>query len=328
MLKKFLAIPFSLIASFSYAGSVISVPIHYDSLSFLEEPLAFNLGDITFNTNGLVDQAVQYDLRNTNNQEEQFNTRAIASFAATTQLSNSWDLGVQYIANYNRLRDDEYTDTASISISDEWGTVALGNVTGSVFELSRRQRGVGNAALSNDNFLGALDQDGAFYSVRYNMVQLAATADAQGNFETGIIFEQPIGQSQYFSSLRVRKANTDNNPIFPGASDTLGAAWVGSYQYASYLLDAQIGYENIDIAGADEKDDFFFSSLGAGYKYGAYSFSLEGGFGRYDGQNMRSASFGNTIDIARGLSFNIGVNYLNQNNEDFAEAVSSLRYNF
>lgn len=302
-----------------------SVPINYDSLSFLEEPLAVEVGPTTLSTNILLDQSVQY---NTTSEEDTYNTRVNGDFLVQTQLPNSWHVKANYIANYNRLADDEYTDNAALSISDEWGTLAGGNVTGSVYEKTRRQRGVGNAVLSNDNFLGGLDETGGFYSVRYNSYELSITADQEGRAEVGVSFERPIGQSSYFTSARIRKGDTSENSSIANDADSLGGAIVGEYRYGSFLIDGQVGYEHIDHGNISSEDDHIFGSLGTQYKSGAYSFSIEGGLGRYNDDEHRSASLGSRIDIARGASLNFGVNYTFSNDHDDTSALGSIRYEF
>ena len=314
------------------AQSPIAVPINYDALSFIEEPLAVDIGGgVTVSTNGLVDQSLDLHIIDANDPdsiEESFNTRAIASIKASTQLSNSWDVSAEYVANYNRLRGDEYQDNMAFTVSDEWGTFSVGNVSETVREMTRRTRGVGNAALSYDDFVGRLDQDALLYTVRHNMVQLAAVVDGQGNAEAAISYAEPIGESQYRTALRFRHGATENNSGFLQDAETYGVAWVGAYYYASYLLDVQIGYEDIQVHNNTGDHDHLFASLGGQYQFGAYRFSLEGAIGELAGNERRAVSLGAAVDIARGLSFNVGVNYKYENDIEFAEAISSMRYAF
>ena len=313
------AIAFS--PSASWAGQ--GVPINYDSLSFAEEPLAVELGPATLSANILLDQAAQY---NTSSEEDTYNTRAIGDLSLQLQLPNSWLVTANYVANYNRLADDEYTDNMALSISDEWGTLAGGNVTGSVREKTRRKRGVGNAALANDDFLGTLDETGGFYAVRYNSYEASVTADMEGRAEAGLSFARPIGKSSYFLSARARRGNTSENGNLGQDADTYGTAIVAEYAFASFLIDTQIGYENVDFANSDNKNDHIFGSLGTQYKTGAYSFSIEGGTGRYDGDDRHAASAGARADIARGASLNLGVNYVHADNDDDTTSLVSIRY--
>ncbi len=315
--------------SFAHADGD-AVPINYDSLSFIEEPLAVELGGVTVNGNFLVDQSAEYS---TNADDDDYNTRAIGDVQAEIELPNTWQLSARYVANYDRLRKDSYEDDVAVSISDEWGTIAGGNVTGAVFENTRRKRGFGNAELKNDSFIGALDEAGGFYSVQYNSYTFSATADQEGRAEVGASFTRPIGKQNYRASLRARKGDTGEDPGdtitavgLPG--DTLGAALVGEVIYASFLADAQVGYENVELDRQAGDNDHVFGSVGFMYKEGAYRFSLSGAAGRYDGDDRRSAAFGSQIDIARGASFNIGVNYEYVNDDDDVTSIGSMRYEF
>lgn len=318
------------VACILFAGQAFAdgrgVPINYDSLSFLENPLAASIGQVTVTGNALFDQSASYDHQQG---RDEYNTRANASILAETQLPNSWRLGLQYIGTYNRLSSDEYNDNVALFIADEWGTIAVGNVTGSVFEETRRKRGIGNAELANDNFLGALDQWGAFYSVRYNSYLLSMTADLEGRAEAGLSFERPIGPSSYFVSARLHKGDLAENE--DGTSgDSYGAALVGAYTYASFTIDSQLGYEVVeDYLGASSDDeDRPFASLGMQYQYGAYALSLEGGVGEFNDNTLQSAALGGRMDVARGMSFNVGVNYSNPQEKSNVTSIGSLRYEF
>lgn len=315
----------SILLPMSASAGGQSVPINYDSLSFLEEPLAVKIGPATLNANMLVDQAAQY---NSSLDEDTYNTRVNGRVALQAQLPNGWKVRANYVANYSRLADDEYTDNAALSVSDEWGTLAGGNVTGSVREKTRRARGAGNAVLANDNFLGGLDEAGGFYSVRYNSYEVSVTADQEGRAEAGLSFERPIGKSNYFVATRVRKGDTTDNSRAGGDGDSLGAGLVAEYTYASVLVDGQIGYENIELNNTDDHNDHVFGSVGAQYKSGAYSFSAEGGLGRYNGDDRRAFALGARVDVARGASVNFGVNYTYSNDRDSTTGLTSLRYEF
>ena len=125
--KKFLLTVFSMMALSSPAlADGQSAPINYDSLSFVEKPLAVEVGPATVNTNILLDQSVQYNARSN---EDAYNTRINGDVAVQTQLPNSWRVKANYVGSYNRLADDEYTDNIAVSIADEWGTVSYTHLT-------------------------------------------------------------------------------------------------------------------------------------------------------------------------------------------------------
>lgn len=302
-----------------------SVPINYDALSFFEEPLAIELGPTTLSARLLADQAAQYDW---SLEDESYNSRVIGDLRLGGQLANGWRVNVNYVGNYNRLAADEYTDNAALAIADAWGTVAAGDVTGAVREVTRRARGAGNANLANDDFLGGLDESGGFYSVRFNSYQLAMTADQSGRAEIGLAFERPIGKRNYFLSARARRGDTSERPGMQPPAETWGAAVVGEYSFASFQIDGQLGFETVDFENADRVDDHVFGSVGFQYKYGAYSFSAEGGLGEYDGDDRHALALGSRIDVARGLSLNLGVNHKSVAGQDQTLAIGSARYEF
>lgn len=306
------------------------LPINYDSISFLKKPMAFSFGPATLSTNVILDQRINYNI---SNDEDTYNSRVNGNFVLETQLPNDWQLGLQYFARYDRLADndenDEYRDDFSFFMSDYWGTVALGNVTQSVFAEARRSSGFGNADLSYDNFIGALDETGSFYNIRFNAYEFLVTADQEGRAEAAFVYEQPVDTDVYFLSARFTKGNTQDNAGFQSAStnETYGAAFVGKYTYASFQLNTQFGYEFIEELD-DRYNDHYFGSLGVLYKYGAYRLSAEGSLANYDKQDRRSFALGSHIDVARGLSWNAGLNYAYEDKTEDLSSIVSLRYEF
>ncbi len=320
---------FSVLFPLSAYADGQGVPINYDNLSFFEEPLATQVGSATLSTNILLDQSVQYNSRSN---DDIYNTRALADFKVEWQLPTSAQIGLQYFASYDRLADnkdqDKYSDNLAFFVSDEWGTVAVGNVTGSVREKTRRKKGFGNADLAYDDFLGALDETGGYYSVRYNSYQVFVAADQEGRAEAGLSFQRPIGKRHYFASMRVRKGDASEDTSTTDLGETYGGAVVGQYIYASFLLDTQLGYEVVDLDGVNSTNDHVFGSIGTQYKYGAYRVSAEGSLGRYDGQDRRAFALGSHVDVARGASLNLGVNYDYINTHDNMTGIASMRYAF
>lgn len=294
----------------------------YDTISFFEKPTAFDIGIGTLNTNLLIDQSIIY---RDSTDHYSAATQFLGLFNFGTQLANGWQFNTQYLANYVGFDDDDYRGNLALSIADYWGVIAIGQVTGSVFEQTRRQRGTGNANLAFDQFVGGLEDEGIFYSVRFNSYEFAATVDKEGGFELGANFERPIGASSYFGALRVRKGEAITGGEI---QDTLGGAAVFAYTYASLTVDTQLGIERIDSIDSDEIEHLF-SSLGLSYKTGPLTVSAEAGLAKLDGQKRYSAAFGSRWDLARGLSLNLGVNY--QKTEDSTAdtiARGSLRYEF
>ncbi len=310
--------------------------INYDKMSFLEEPLAIDLGAATFSTRALVDQSIEYD---TIDENDKYNTRINADFTLETQLPNNWQAGIRYFSDFNRLNNasrDKYEDNIAFFFSDEIGTFAFGNVTNSVFENTRRMRSVGNADLTNNKFLGDMDETGAYYAVRLNSYILSLVADQEGRAEGSVSYERNIGEHNIFVSGRLHKGevsengdieNVGSNAVITDQGKTYGAAAVGSFTYGALLFDSEVGYEVIDTAQND-KNDHPFASVGMSYKIRALSLSAEGGVAQYDNNDLRSAALGARYDIARGLSLNMGLNYTYVDDNDKMKGISSFRYEF
>ena len=325
----------STLALLTLCAGAIAMPaqaqmIGSDDMSFVEEPVAIDLGaGITADVSGFVDQSAEFDFEN---DRDFYNTRANGLVRAQTQLPINWNVIAQYFASYDRLEDEEYTDEIAVSISDEWGTISGGNVTRAVFEEVRRHPGVGNADIQLDDFYGGLDELGAFYSVRHNAHTFAIAADKEGRAEASLAFSRPVGQSIYWAGIRARKGNLsedhDEDGLFATDGDTYGATLVGSYVHTSWLIDAQIAYENIDEEDGEEMDRIF-GSIGARYKTGALTLSAEGHLGDMDGLSEESSALGARYDLARGLSLNGGYNYtdIEDTPEDHTATVS-VRYEY
>ncbi len=311
--------------------------INYDGISFLEEPLARELGPVTVSTRALIDQSIEYD---TTDEKDTYNTRVNADIRLETQLPNTWQIGAQYFIDFNRLNGsdrEKYEDDIVFFLSDELGTVAVGNVTNAVFENTRRMRAVGHGNLTNNAFLGNLDATGGFYSVRFNSYVFSLTGDQEGRAEGALSYERNVGKYNILLSTRVRKGevsengdieNVGSNVVTSDTGDTYGAAAVGSFRYSSFMFDGEVGYETIDTDQGSDKNDHPFASVGVSYKVRALSVSAEGGISQYDDQDLRSVALGGRYDIARGLSFNMGVNYTFVEDNDKTKAIGSFRYEF
>ena len=310
----------------------------YDDFSFLEKPLAVEVGAATLSARVTADQSVEYD---TISDDDRYNSKVRADVRMDTQLPNSWQVGVRYVGNFDRLKDggenQKYEDDFSVTVSDEIGTLSAGNVTGEVREKTRRMHPTGNADLDNDDFLGNLDESGGFYSVRLNSYTLSVTADKEGRAEGGISYERNLGKHNVFFSGRVRTGDTsedediqnvDDNTILNGEGKTYGAAVVGSFTYGSFLMDSEAGYEVVDVDRGGDKNDHPFASVGMTYKDRRVTLSGQGAVGAYDKKDLRSASLGARYDLVRGMSVNLGVNYTYVDGNDKTEAISSIRYSF
>ncbi|OAO02412.1 hypothetical protein [Parasphingorhabdus sp.] len=310
------------------------VSLNYDTLSSLEEPLAFELGDITVELTGLIDVPVEFDISSSPDaQDVDIGFTSNFQINAETQLANRWTLGVAYFGQYDQGTDD-YSDNVAAYVGTSWGTLIGGNVDGLVREQTRRARGVGNASLAFDSFYGGLDNWGGGYVGRYGPMQISGAVDENGDFEIGTTFQRPIGRKDYRLSARIAEGtftSQDGTTLF----NTRGGELVGELTYGSSIFDLGIGYERLASSTVDA--DRWFVSAGARTKINSWSLSAEAHYGEVDGQSEKSAAAGIGYDIARGVSLNLGVNYedaniniggVNLNTTDEIKGIFSLRYSF
>ena len=318
-------------------ASAQTVPLNYERLSSMEEPIAVEIGDVTFVLNGLVDARWTVDTEGENNTD----TGYIANFQVTagTQLANRWRLDLSYFGQ--EASDpatvfgtgEDYTDNAALSVGSYWGTVLGGNVSGAVRELTRRLRGAGNAALAFDDFLGVLEDSSAGYTGRFGPWIVGAVVDEDGDLDLGATFQRPAGTRDWRATLRA--AQGVYAPAGGPRFDTRGFGVVGEVIYGSSTVDAGAGHEHLSSRGRDV--DRWYVSSGVRTKTGALTLSLEGQIGRIEGKDEASAALGAQYDIARGLSANLGLNHAKARvtldgarflDIEETKTVLSLRYSF
>ena len=116
------------------AGPVVAqdVSINYERLSSLEEPIAREVGDVTFVLTGLVDTSYTHE-----SEDGPTGTMVVgnAELSALTQLPNRWRLGMRYFGQY--ASDEEtspasrgrYADNLAMSVGGVWGTWLVGDVS-------------------------------------------------------------------------------------------------------------------------------------------------------------------------------------------------------
>jgi hypothetical protein len=312
--------------------------LNSDSFSYIEEPLAFSIGVSTFSANAIIDQSINYD---TTSDKDSYNTRAIGAVRWDTQLPNSWFVGMEYTGQFNRLasgdENKKYEDDFSVSLSDEWGTLSVGNVSDIVSQSTHRVHGTGNATLYNSGFIGALDETAAAYVVNLNSYTWSTVADAEGRFESGLTYHRNMEEHNIFWAARFIKGDTtenetaenvDDTALFGEHGETFGAGLTASYTYGSTLADLQIGYENVKTNAGNDRNDHAFVSLGLEHKVRRLTVSVQGSLGEYDNEDLRSAATGLRYDLARGMSLNLGLNYIYIESEDRLETTGSIRYEF
>ncbi len=319
-----------------------NVSLNYDSLSSMEEPIAFEIDELTVELTGLVDLPVSFNLDD-NGPQDDVEPGFVGNFevSAQMQLKNRWRVGAAYFGQYatdatavfDNARDD-YTDNVAGFVGTSFGTVLGGNVSGQVREQTRRRRAPGNAVLAFDNFYGGLDDWGGAYVGRFGPMVLSATVDENGDFEAGGSFQRPLGRKDYRFSLRVADSHFTSNDLTT-RFDTKGISAVGEIVYGSSLFDLGVGYEHLDSPVIDV--DRWFLSAGARTKLGPLSISAEGHYGKTAGDSEKSAALGAAYDLARGLSVNLGLNYqeadinagpVNLVSADSVQALASARFSF
>lgn len=295
------------------AAQAQEVSLNYDRLSSLEEPLAFDLGDVTVSFTGLLDAPVIAEFDDLTGQDD-VSVEFVGNFQvnAETQLANRWTLGVAYFGQYATdplagfNNTDDYADNVAGFIGTSFGTVIGGNVNQQVRELTRRARGAGNGFLAFDDFYGQLDRWGGSYLGRFGPSTIGAVVDENGDFELGSQFQRPIGERDVRFTTRYREGRFVAADGITGF-ETSGAGAVGEFVYGASLFDLGAGFEAADSPLTDFNR--WFLSGGVRTQIGALQLSGEGHYGKADGDAEVSAALGAAYAVARGLTFNLGLNY-------------------
>ena len=321
------------------AGPAVAqdVSINYERLSSLEEPIAREVGDVTFVLTGLADTSYTHE-------PEDGPTGATvvgnAELSALTQLPNRWRVGVRYFGQYatdegtSPVSRGRYADNLAVSVGGVWGTLLAGDVSGVVREQTRRRRGAGSASLAFDSALAGREARGGAYTGRFGPWVLGAVVDAGGDFDLGATYQRPLEARDYRLALRMSKgeyASADGSLEF----DARAFEALGEIVFGSTTFDTAVGLERFSSVGPDAERRY--ASSGVRTKLGVVTLSIEGHLGRIAGQCERSAAFGLQYDLARGLSANLGLN-LARSEVDVGRAkftdtqresaVLSLRYSF
>ncbi len=319
-----------------YAATAQGLSLNYERLSSLDEPLATEIGDVTFLLNGLLDTPLALAL---GDGERRRDVDFIGNFqgSALTQLPNRWRVELTYFGQqgpgdiYGSKPDGGYTDNVALSIGGMWGTVVGGNVSGIVREYTRRLRGAGNASLGFDDALGQVADWGGGYIGRFGPWILSTVVDEEANLDMGATYQRPFGTRDYRLAGRYTKRVYTSVVGHRFENRVVGV--VGEFIYGSTLYDAGVGYERFTSRGLDA--DRWYISSGVHTKLGVLGLSLEGHYGRIESKDEVAAALGLQYDVARGLSVNLGFNYAKARadigNSNFIapenkEAIISLRY--
>lgn len=286
------------------------IPLNYERLSSMEEPLAAEIGDVTLTLKGLLDTPVAVDFED----DQDVSAGPIGNFqaGALVQLQNRWRVSAAYFGQYatderfGSRPDSRYVDNVALSVGSAWGTIAGGNVSGLVREQTRRRRGAGNGELEFDDALGGLAEWGGGYTVRFGPWVVGAIVDEDAGFQAGATFRRPINDTDYRLTLRAgRGAYVPENSSTE--FDSTAVAAVGEVIYGSTSFDAGLGYESLSSRGPDAVRRYV--STGVRGKTGVLGWSVEAHYGRIENDNEVSAALGAQYDIARGLSANLGLNH-------------------
>ena len=314
------------------------ISLNYERLSSMEEPIAFEMGDVTVALTGLLDAPLSLD--GEDGASVDAGLIGNAEVSALAQLQNRWRVSLTYFGQYvtdgafASPPDDRYTDRAALSVGGVWGTVAGGNVSGIVREGTRRGRGAGNAALAFDDALGGLAEWGGGYTGRFGPWVVGAAVDEDADFEIGATFRRPMDNTDHRLTLRIGRgvyAAADGSRSFD--STAIGA--VGEVIYGSLSFDVGLGYERLASSGPDAER--WYLSSGIRGKTGVFGWSVEAHYGRIEGEHEVSAALGARYDLARGLSANLGLNHAKAGvdvgdtrllDTRDTKAVLSLRYSF
>ena len=276
-----------------------------DSLSFFEEPLAFQFFGFTVTYNQLVDVPVVHDFTE---DEASLYPRTVFQGTIERQLPNAITVGATYLGVYDRIEDDEYEDRWAVFASSVWGRLSGGEVNETVREATRRWRGTGNADLEFDDVLGTLREDdlGVAYQLRLAAYTLNAAIDEDGNSDFGVTYERP----NKYVDIRFTGRLTFSEFLSPDDTtlfDTFATGFVTQVEYGSLAVDVGLGYEHFDSTPAS--GDRYYVSAGVHYKIRRLTVSAEGHWGEIDDDTEKSAALGLRYDIARGFSANLGYNY-------------------
>ena len=324
-------------ATASLAGAQ-DIPLNYERLSSLEEPLATEIGNVTLVLTGLLDTPLTVDFED--DEDAEVGLVGNMQISALTQLGNRWRVNVAYFGQYatdearRSALEDNYTDNAAMSVGGAWGTLIAGNVSDLIREGTRRRRAAGNAELAFDDALGVRSESGGGYTGRFGPWVVGAIVDEDTRFDIGAAFRRPIDDTDYRLTVRFGEgayAPSDGAPAFESAA--VGA--VGEVIYGSTSFDIGFGYERLSSSGSDA--DRSYVSAGVRRKTGVLSLSMEAHYGRIEGEDEASAALGIQYDVARGLSVNLGLNHARTHSDaagirsvDTKETIGvlSLRYSF
>ena len=328
MLAMLLTIPEAI------AANAQQPTLTYEDLSILKEPLAVEIGDVTYTLEGILEVPYMFDRRRLAEGEAGFHGGFRAGML--TQLPDATRLAAYYVGEYDRVEGaDEFEDRFSLSVNNAYGTLSAGNVSDFLYNETGRRIKTGNAQLGFERSFGTLDEYALNYGAISGPFVWGGTVDREGSFDAGFIFQRPLDDLDHRFGLRYISGRFDPGPAYV-EMQTHSLEGTAELTYGSSMVDAGFLYEWMDSSQLSDIERWAVSS-GFRTKAGALTWSIEGHYGQTAGQEEVSVAFGARYDVARGLSVNVGVNYqhaqiiLNGNNFVFTDQTKSrisLRYEF
>lgn len=313
------------------SGLLLIQPAHAqfssDSLSFFEKPLSFRAGNGIAETNALFELGYRSD----NDGAAKYDTQQVgARFSYQTQLSNDWDLNIEYLADYETERSESYQDLFRASLKDEWGELQVGDISTTIFERTNRMTAIGLLGIDNDNFTLPLRNYGVFYQWSTPASRWMIAADSDANVELGLSYYQPIGGFEYTFSARANNTENDEGDA-QGVGKSEALALVAQVERGRWAADMQYLREELSLLFDEQTFNLQALSGGLHYRFNRWRWSLTG-INRENELNdeERVVSLGLRYDIARGLSLNAGASTRNSKlfPEKFNSFASTIRYEF
>ena len=279
-------------------------------MPFLDEPMAMELGDVTLTLTGSLEARMTSgsDVENANGADLISGLRVSAETQLPNRLRVEASYSGQYVTNLSLSPDPDrkYTDDLALSAGGIWGTLLVGNVSDTVREQTRRQRGFGAADLAFDNFHGELTDRSAGYVGRFGPWVASSLVDDDSSIELGAMYQRPYGNKDYRLALRAGQGSLVTEDESTRYS-TLGSSLVGEVIYGSTSFDIGLGHERFSSPGLEDATRWYVST-GVRRKITVFGLSVEGHYGEIEGQREVSAALGLQYDLARGASANFGLN--------------------
>ncbi|MEM6407435.1 MAG: hypothetical protein AAF700_03350 [Pseudomonadota bacterium] len=297
----------------------------YDDLSFVEEGLATDLGGAVLSFQGLLDQRY---LVEPDDAAERSRSLAQARLRLEGELANGWTLGAEYLGIFTYQGTGVSQHRFAVFTGGGWGQLSFGDVTAKLENAVSRGHGVGNASLAFSRGFGGLSLTGAHYMQTINAYQIHVAVDEYENAQVGLVYEAPVAAGAWTWGARAGTGLLQERSAGIGFGDTRELAAFAGYTRGAFSVGAELGTQDITLDGAAASQSQDFASIGLKYKAGRSSFSMELGHAEFNAVDYEAVALGYRYDIARGLSVNVGANYLDNDVDSTWTVPLSIRYEF